>query len=391
MQFFSFGINHHKVTLALRDRFAADEAALRSIYRSTPVSETAEYVLISTCNRTECLLYGLPEDVRNVQQAFSEMAEVAWPVDAFLYQDEAAVSHLLSVTAGLNSLVIGDAQILGQIKDAYRIAVEEERVGAALHRLMHTAFSTAKRVVTETQLSSGTSSVAGTAASLARQSIVNQQDHGEKARCLVVGAGHMGRLVVDALNKEEGLSVAVTNRTFERAQQLQCSYPEISTVPWADRYKEISSSDVVIVSSGAPGYVIDPISLSEVEVSPEAQRQRETLVIDISVPRNVDPAVSEMEGYRVYDLDDLQEKIDGVLTDRTEELPAAKEICDEMLADFVSWCFHHQALQPAIHAILDTFDSIRKQEIERHAHRFVDADLDQLDRITKSIMQKVLW
>ncbi len=388
MQFFSFGINHHQVTLELRDKFAVDQAALRDLYRSIEVSEFAEYVLVSTCNRTECILYGLSSDQYNIQQAFSKIAGEPWPEQAFLYQDEEAVSHILEVTAGLDSLVIGDAQILGQIKDAYRIAVEEECVGAALHRLMHTSFTAAKRVVNETQLTSGSSSVAGTAASLARHVIDARVGDARRANCLVVGAGHMGRLVVDALHKNEDIDVSVTNRTIERAEQLTCSYPKVNVISWADRYQKISTSDVVIVTSGAPGYVIDPSPLSEIEN--ESPLQENTLVIDISVPRNVNPAVSDLHGYQIYDLDDLQEKIDGVLNHRTDEMPAARAICAEMLADFVSWCFHHQAMQPAIRAILDTFDSIRRQEIERNVHRFVDADLDQLNRITKSIMQKVL-
>ncbi len=383
MQFFSFGINHHQVNLEVRDKFAVTEPVMRSLYQSIDTTEGAEFVIFSTCNRTECILYGQAEDVRTIQTVLANQAGIDWPEDAFLYIDEAAVQHVLEVTAGLDSLVLGDAQILGQVKDAYRLAVDESAVGAILHRLMHTAFSTSKRVINETQLGGGSSSVAGTAACLAAQAL--SELNGEMGgRCLVVGAGQMGRLVVDALTKVDGIALDVINRTEATARELSCAYTGLGTLPWESLYSAIVAADVVIVTSGAAEYVIRATELQP----PEAGK--ETLFIDISVPRNVDPAVSEVAGHRVYDLDALQAKIDGVMHSREGELPAARAICQEMLADFVSWCFHHQAMQPAIRTILDTFDSIRKQELERHAHRFVEADLEQLDRITTSIMQKVL-
>ncbi len=385
MQFYSFGINHQCVSLALRDRFAANEPALRKVYRSAEVSENAEFVIISTCNRTECLLYGVAEDVLNIQAALSNHAGESWPDHATLLQDEAAVAHLLEVTAGLKSLVVGDAQILGQVKDAYRIAVEEERVGAVLHRLMHTAFSTAKRVVNETQLTGGISSIAGTAAAIACEAIAQGSANSDAVHCLIVGAGHMGRLVVEALAREKNISLSITNRTSARASALCETFAGLQQIEWQDRFTAIGSSQVVIVTSASPEYVINPEQLQGL-----TENRSPVLLIDISVPRNVHPAIAEMEGYTLYDLDDLKDQIDSVLSDRKEALPAARDICQDMLSDFVSWCFHHQAMQPAILAILDTFDTIRKQEIERHAHRFLDADLEQLERITKSIMQKVL-
>ncbi len=384
MQFFSFGINHHQVSLELRDRFAASEQDLKTLYRKTEVSDSAEYVVISTCNRTECLLYGEPSDVHKIQLALSEYAGEPWPLKAFLYQDEAAIMHIFEVTAGLNSLVVGDAQILGQVKDAYRIAVDEEQVGAVLHRLLHTAFSTAKRVVSETDLTSGTSSIAGTAVSIALHALHARRIALDDARWLVVGAGHMGHLVIDALQKVEGGQVRVANRSVERAKALKGHFPDVEMLPWHNLYEGIASADVVIVASGAQDYIINP---EELVIRDEGKL---TLMIDIAVPRNINPSVADVAGYHVFDLDSLKKQIDTVITHRKEAMPDARDICKEMLADFVSWCFHHQAMQPAIHAILDTFENIRQQEIERHVHRFVDADLKQLDRITKSIMQKVL-
>lgn len=383
MQFFSFGINHHQVSVDQRGKFSCTESMIREIYRAAELSEHAEYVILSTCNRSEVILYGTQEDVQELQEVISSVTGAAWPEEAFEYKDEPAIKHLLAVTAGLDSMVLGDAQILNQVKEAYRLAVDEEKVGAVLHRLMHTAFSGAKRVVTETSMAGGSASVAGTAVQIAYRAS-QALKNGDALTCLVLGAGQMGKLVVEALSRESDVEILVANRSKVRAEQLVEMYAGAKLIDWENRHETVATADIVVVASGATEYVL----IADQIPAPESGHQ--VLIVDISVPRCVDPSIKLLDGYRLYDMDDLQAKIQGVISDRKEALPLAREICDQMLADFVSWCFHHQAMQPAIHAILDTFDNIRLQEIERHAHRFEDADLKQLDRITKSIMQKVL-
>ena len=390
MQFFSFGLNHHNAPVEIRDRYTLDVAAIRRLYEELELSDQAEYIIISTCNRLECLLYGLEYDRSLIKQWFAEEAGHSWPESiAFTLKDEKAVMHALEVTVGLDSMVIGDAQILGQVKSAYRLAVEAHVVDSVLHRLMHTAFGAAKRILNETQLVTGRASVAGTAAALASRHLSKDTCNAPTGQVLVLGAGEMGRLVVDALSRESGVQLFLTNRSQSRIRKIEEVYDDVSIVEWQNRYTAVTAVDVVIVTTSAPGYVLDADVLVR-HVSSEHTGNKKTLIIDIAMPRNVDPAIGEWEEILLLNLDALQAEIEQVMYLRTADVPPARKICEDMLSDFVAWFFHHQAMQPAIRAIQHTFESIRRQEIDRHQHRFSDTDAGELDRLTKSIMQKVL-
>ncbi len=381
MQFVAFGINHQTAPLALRERFTLPEDSLRTLYRTVRRSPASELVIVSTCNRTECYLFGSAADLAHIQHALGVAAGHPWPVtSAFEKLDEAAVRHVLEVTAGMQSMVIGDGQILGQIKDAYRLAVDESCVGAVVHRLMHSAFRAAKRIVTETDIAGGHASVPGMAALIASDFI---RDSGtEGGETLIVGAGHMGWLAAQVLRSTLPGRLRVTNRTPLRALEL-AAHAGIEAVSWEDRHAAAASADVVVVTTGASAPVLLAESLPAVATRPR-------MVLDLASPRNVDPAVGALDGYTLVDLDDLMVRIAGVQAGRQRELPAAHRITDEMLADFVAWFFHHLALQPAIKTILETFDTIRRQEIDRHAHRLSALEMGELERLTWSIMQKVL-
>ncbi|MEZ4703445.1 MAG: hydroxymethylbilane synthase [Rhodothermales bacterium] len=382
MQFVAFGLNHTTAALDLRERFNRSEADVRSLYRSLPLSRHAELVLLSTCNRTECYLYGNDADIDRVRVALAREAGCPWPENgSFEKRDEEAVRHVLEVTSGMQSMVIGDGQILNQIKDAYRWAVDESRVGAILHRLMHTAFRTAKRIVTETDIAGGHASVPGMAALLATEFVRSRGLN--RSEALVIGAGHMGALAVQVLRATLPGRVRVTNRSPERADAL-AQTTGIDAIAWEDRYRAAAEADIVMVTTGAPALVLDAGAWAE------SPARREQLVLDIASPRNADPAIGALAGCTLVDLDGLNERIAGVQAGRSRELPAARRISEDMLADFVAWFFHHQALQPAIHTILETFETIRRQEIDRHAHRLSAVDREELDRLTWSIMQKVL-
>ena len=376
MTFFAFGLNHETAPVEVREAFALDEAARRSLYRLVRLSEDAEFVLLSTCNRTEAYGFGKPGDVAALQSALGMHAGVPWPdAHSFALDDEAAVLHLLRVTAGVTSQVLGDAQILAQVKEAYRVAVDEEHVGSVLHRLMHTAFRTAKRVRTETALAEGAASISSLAVQAARRHFGDLAGR----RVLVLGTGEMGRGALKAL-AHDGAALTITNRSAERAA-LAATQFGADTVAWSERHAAVAASDLVLVASGADEPVLWADALPA---------SASTLVIDVALPRNVEPAVAELPGYTLLDLDRLGRWREETATARRAALPAAEAICRESLGDFVAWVFNHEALQPTIQSIRDTFESIRQQEIERHAHRFESVDKEQLDWLTRSIMQKLL-
>ena len=386
MTFYAFGLNHETASLEVTEAFALDEQAQRAVYRSAELHPSAEVILLSTCNRTEAYLYGTDDDVAAVRRALAEAAHQDWPEEnAFLYEDEDAVRHVLEVTSGLRSLVLGDAQILAQVKDAYRLAVDADAVTTLLHRLMHTAFRAAKRVASETALGSGAASVSSAAVAMTRDhfdDVAGGSLHA--ADVMLVGAGKMGRLALTAMLDDAPRTIRVTNRSPERAHEV-AERTGAEVVPWDKRHAVLARVDVVIVATGAP----DPVLRFD-ELPDRPEHRPPGLLIDISMPRNVDPAIDAHPRYTVLDLDALQTWTQQVEADRSAEIPAARAICDDLMGDFVTWVFHQQALQPAIQAIRETFDAIRTQEIERHAHRFEGMDRDELEQLTQSIMQKLL-
>ncbi len=383
MKFYAFGVNHLQAPVEVREAFALGEEGTRALHRSTELTPGSELILLSTCNRTEAYLYGSSADVETVTRALCSVAERRWPDDmAFSVQDEDAVRHILEVAAGLKSLILGDGQIFSQLKEAYRIAVEEERVGTTMHRLMHTAFRLAKRIVNETDLSTGAASVPYVAVDAARRSMESADDRPVRdMRALVVGCGKMARLSLEALRQSGSSRLALTNRSEERGREV-AARADAEFVMWSERHASAIQHDVVIVATSAEAPVLVAADL------PEAEAHRTTFV-DISIPRNVDPKIADI-GYTVIGLDELNVWLSETESIRRTAVPQAQRIVLEMLGEFVSWVFHHQALQPVIQTIADTFETIRANEVERHHQRLSDFDRDELDRLTQSIIQKIL-
>ena len=385
MTFHAFGLNYEHASVEMTEAFSLDVETQQSLYQDLILGADSEVIFLSTCNRTEVYLYGTEEDVQRIQRRLSETAGRSWPADAsFHAQDEAAVRHVLQVTSGIRSMVTGDGQILSQVKDAYRRAVDAGAVDSLLHRLMHTAFRAAKQVATETDLASGAASVSTAAVAMATEHFTRRGiENLDGVRVLLVGAGKMGRLAIGALDRCAPASLTVTNRSPERAQEVAETY-HADVADWSRRHEAIAEADFVVVATGAPHPVICADDLPE--ASGDAPS---TLLVDISMPRNVDPILEDRPGYAVFDLDDLKTWTDDVREDRSSEIPRAEEICEDLLSDFVTWVFHQQALQPAIQAIRGTFDAIRKQEVDRHAEK-TGMNREEVDRLTKSIMQKLL-
>jgi glutamyl-tRNA reductase len=416
MTFYAFGLNYESAAVETVEAVALSAEAQEQLYRTLELSGRAEVVLLSTCNRTEAYLYGTDADVDRIQAALSARAGQPWPEAAsFRKTNEAAIRHVLQVACSIRSMVTGDGQIFAQLKDAYQRAVDEGGVHSVMHRLMHAAFRAAKRVANETDLATGAASVSTAAIAMARD-FWAERGAADLAGCrvLLVGAGKMGRLALGALDREAPAAVQVTNRSPARAEEVAAAHGA-EPVAWADRHAAVQAADVVLVATGAPEPVLRAEALPH-EARPEEARPedatpedatpedatpedttpheatpagRETLLVDISMPRNVDPALDERDGCTVRDLDDLQAWTEQVEATRDTQVPRAKAICEEQLQEFVTWVFHQEAMQPAIQAIRDTFDAIREQEVERHAHR-TDMDRAEVDRLTRSIMQKLL-
>ena len=254
MTFFAFGLNYETAPLAVRERYALDGEACKRFAEGLALSEGAEIVVLSTCNRTESYLFGTEDDVNVVRHALAGAAGESWSDDlAFCYEDEAAVQHVLNVASGMKSMVVGDIQILAQMKEAYRIAVEANRVGTVLHRLMHTAFRTAKRVLSSTGVGSGAASVSSAAVALAR---AHFGDSLAGRDVLLIGTGEVGNLVLQALRTAKPERIILVNRSREKAMALRASFPAV-VADWDDRYELMRAADLVVVATGADRFVIE--------------------------------------------------------------------------------------------------------------------------------------
>ena len=393
MTFYALGINYLRAPVEVRESFASGWEGGHGLYRNISLNPGSELVLLSTCNRTEAYLYGAEEDVRTVREAFENHAGRTWPEDlSFLYRDEKAIRHIFEVAAGMKSLIPGDLHIYFQLKEAYGVAVGQDCVNTTMHRLLHTAFRTAKRVINETDLSQNNASIPVRAAEVIKSRYIRARaskggktpGNSPKApTALIVGAGRIGKEAGEALRMLGIQHVSFTNRSEERAREAADRY-RAHYLPWEDRHAAAARSDTVIVATSAP----EPV-LRCTEFARET-RNAPTLIIDISVPRGVEEQIGVLPGMELITIDQL-----GKAEPRTREmlqssLENAGRIVDEMISEFVSWVFLHQSLQPAIQAIAETFETIRLQEVGKYSQQFSEKERDQLDRLTRSIVQKLL-
>lgn len=369
---FLLSVTHNTAPLAVRERLALDESGLVDLLDD--LSDVAgEAAAIVTCNRTE--VYGLARDWESVAGARSILA-----MHAGLNTDEltrhvlelhgeAVVRHLFRVASGLDSIVIGEPQILGQVREAAEIARLAGRSGPILSRLFNFAVVAGKRARHETSISRGAGSVSQAAVELGRDILGNLQHR----RCLVVGLGDMGQLVARNLAAHGVRDLDVCNRTAARAASVARDLGA-RVVPWDGLERSLVDADIVITATGAH----EPILTGQTLRPVMARRQgRHLLLIDIAVPRDVEPAAASIDGLHLYDMDALHDIRAGNLRAREETVPQVEAIVDEQVRAFQDWC-RARASVPAIRMLRDHVESIREREFEKALRRL--GHLDERDR-----------
>jgi len=340
------GVNHKSAPVELREKvaFSADhvEDALRAMLALAGVRES---LVLSTCNRVELYAVGDPETTPFVLKAFvhrfHELREGVLDEHLLHRTGDEAVKHLFRVASSLDAIVVGEPQILGQVKEAYFRAATARTTGPVLNRTFHRAFSVAKRVRTETKIAAAAVSVSYAAVELARKIFGDLTG----LSCLLVGAGEMGELAAKHF-VERGARLLVANRSFERAARLAETFGgagrEMSELP-----SMLNEVDIVLVSTGAPHHVV---TKEMVQRAAKARRYRPLFLIDISVPRNVDPAAGRVEGVYVYDVDDLAAVVEENLDTRRAEAARAEAIVVDEAARF-SRAMSEQSAVPLIKAL----------------------------------------
>jgi glutamyl-tRNA reductase len=375
------GTSHHHAPVEVRERVALDGAAAASLARRL-AEAGGEAVCLSTCNRTEVYLVDEDGDAaeRRAEAALAELA--GGGIESVLYRlhDEAAALHVFRVAAGLDSMVPGEGEILGQVRAAY----EAGATGPVLDRLFRQALYAGKKVRAETAISESPTSVASAAAALA------QQVFGELGgrSVLVIGAGQTGELTARNLAKRGARIAAVANRSDERSDELARRFGA-RAVALEDVASVLPGADVVVSSTSAPGFVL---AFDQVEAARARRKGLPLLLIDIAVPRDLDPAIHELEGCYLYDIDDLESVVEASLAGRRDEAVRAESIVGAEAERFAAW---HASLEvvPAISELREHAEAIRAGELARAENvlaRLSENERRLVESMTAGIVNKLL-
>ncbi|MEM1413640.1 MAG: glutamyl-tRNA reductase [Myxococcota bacterium] len=385
------GLSHHTAPLALREQLTVHpERLAEQLGQLVGNGLVADGVIVSTCNRVE--IYGTASDTQEAAERVRvflekrvEGSEFAGTIGRAVYarRGEAAVRHTFRVAASLDSLVVGEPQILGQVKEAYDAATTAGTVGTLLGRAFTRAFAVAKRVRSETEIAAGTVSVSSVASSLARKIFGDLRGR----RVILHGAGEMGEAAAKALAGDDA-ALTVINRSPEKAERVaaECGGRAASYV---ELLSELHRADVVITSTSAQSYVLTTELMRGVA---KARRGRPLFLIDIAVPRDVDPRVGDLENVFLYDVDDLQQVAQENLAQRKRAAEAAERIVETEVAEFEAWR-RSLELTPTIVAMRQRYQAIVKAEIERTLPRLGDLTPKQkkaLDKMAGAMVNKLL-
>jgi glutamyl-tRNA reductase len=358
MAFNILGINHKTAPVALREKVAFGEerlvAALRALRQAQGVSEV---VILSTCNRTEVYWSGSASGIELSQWLEAHHGgNLDLASSLYVHQEQHAVAHAFSVASGLDSMVLGEAQILGQLKDAYRVAQEAGSTGPSLNRLFQAAFSAAKRVRTETRIGANAVSLASATVSLARRVY---SDLGAQT-ALMVGAGEMIALAARHLSTAGVKRMVIANRSLPRAQTL-ASELKAYAVGLGDLQTELAQADIVISCTASP---VALITKTAAAAALRARRRRPIFMVDLAVPRDIEPAVAELEDIYLFSIDDLQTVVDENRQQRELAAEDARRLIEEEVKRFISEARANDA-GPAIRALRTQAETIRQQTVEQ--------------------------
>lgn len=384
------GVNHRTAPVEVREQLAFRGSALGPALRDlVELPGVAEGAIISTCNRVEVVACGSdPHAVAGVLPEFLARAHglAAALLTPHLYTHigREAVRHLFRVAASLDSMVVGEAQILGQLKDQYQLAASMGAAGRVLHRCFHKSFSVAKRVRTETGVAERAVSVGSVAVELAR-GIFDRLD-GKTA--LLIGAGTMGELVARQLLSEGIGTILVANRTFDRAIELARELHGVP-VPFERLDHALPQADLVIGAAGGDHPLLDAES---VDRALRERRRVPMFLIDLAVPRSFATPINALDGAYLYDIDDLENVIEGNRGARTEEAAKAEGIVDAEVDVFWRW-FGNLEVVPTVVALRQRVEALRHREVERHFAALPNAtpaERTAVDRLTQALVKKIL-
>jgi glutamyl-tRNA reductase len=390
MALFVSGLNHRSAPVAVREQLAVEEDKLQDILRDVQTTGALEEaVIISTCNRVE--LYGVAEVPGAARAAtFRHLCRHRGVdlvlVEPLLYThlDDEAVRHAFRVAASLDSMMIGEPQILGQVKDAFALAQTCQTVGPRLHTLFMQAFAVAKRVRSETEISRHAVSVSFAAVELAKKIFAGLSGRS----VLLVGAGKMGELAAKHLVEQGAFPIYVANRTWTRAQEMARALAG-TAVPFDELVAAVGTVDIVVTSTGAREPLITREAVQRIL---HARRGRPLFFIDIAVPRDVEASVNALDNVYVYDIDDLKSVVDANIRERVREARRAEALVEREVAKFIARLGDADVI-PTIVSLRERLESIRVAEVKKSLARLPDASpeiRDAIEALSTAIVNKIL-
>ncbi len=385
MIFYAVGVNHKTAPVEVREALHLSPEEISNVLSEISPSLLKEACIISTCNRTE--LYGVPAEEhingQNLVDALRRVRPSTKLSDSHFFRTFTcgSVSHLFRVASALESQVLGDIQILGQVKEAYDLSVKAGTAGNILNHLFPAALHTGKRVRSSTSIGIGAVSVSFAAIELARRIY----DDLHRKTVLLIGTGETGTLAARSLASKGVARMMLANRTRERAQELADElHGEV--VDFDAFAARIAETDILISATAATEYLLTP---SHVTAAMKHRQNRPLLIIDISVPRNVDPAVGKLSNVFLKDLDALQGIVDQNLEKRKLEIPKAEQIVTEEVVNFFLW-FNTLDAIPTIQQLRNHFEEIRATEFERFKNKLAPDNLETVEMLTRRIINKLL-
>jgi glutamyl-tRNA reductase len=393
-------ISHHRAPIEVRERLQLTEEETRALISDLRQRDLVEALVLSTCNRTE--IYALPADSQSVMSIGESLIEIVMSKKGLLpheteihksYFDKLhsreAIEHLFAVIAGIDSQIVGDQQIFAQVKDAFRISSEAGGSGSFLGKLGQAAFRVAKRVITETSLTEGAATISYAAVEFARKIY----DDLKSRHILIIGAGESGELAAKHFVERNAGRITVANRSIEKAKEMlaRISNEDVSDaydcIPLDDIESSLSNADIIVSATSAPGYIItEPMMKAAMQ---KRGSSSPLVIIDIAVPRDIDPEIAKLSNVFLKDIDDLRTIVDRNTERRRKEIPKAEAIIAEEVNAFLESLSKLEA-GPTIKELREKFESVRAEELERNRTKLDDRSFALIDDMTRRMMNRLL-
>jgi glutamyl-tRNA reductase len=390
MKVFIVGLNHKIADIDVREKLAFDgPKLLEGLMRFKELPEVQEAIILSTCNRVE--LYAnvndtakASESIKTFLSEFHGIKRSSLDKALYMYDDIDAVRHTFRVASSLDSMIVGEPQILGQLKDAFELALEKKTTGILLNKLMKKAISVAKKVRTETRIAENAVSISFAAVELAKKIFTDLSERS----FMLLGAGEMAELAARHLITNGVKEVMVANRTYERACDLAQEFNG-RPVKFEEFIHEMVHADIIICSTGAPDYIVRKNEMHKVM---KERKQRQVFLIDISVPRNIDPEINGLENVYLYNIDDLQGVVDANVSERQQEAEKAEKIVEDEIETFLKWQSSLDSV-PTIKALRERAEEMKKEELDRLLNKIADLgekDREAIEYMATALMNKLI-